>query len=140
MRRRIALLAATTAVMVAMPLTPLVDGSSAAAAPPAKVTAVQASFFKFCPASAPTCTPLDSGNTTVTVGTTVTWTYTDLECDVVLPCPGHNVVFKDVKGKTLKGQGRRLLSRKFTKPGTYAYVCTIHASFGMVGTVTVKPA
>ena len=29
-------------------------------------------------------------------------------------------------------------TRKFTKRGTYRYVCTIHEDFGMTGSVKVK--
>jgi hypothetical protein len=102
---------------------------------------VQANDFRFCAASAPLCTPADSGYTlTVPAGTEVTWVYADNECDIVVPCPGHNVTFTDVAGKTIKSDGATLLSRVFTKPGTYDYFCSIHQSFGMTGTVVVEAA
>ena len=114
--------------------------SPAALAAPAPVS-VQADNFRFCAASAPTCTPLDSAySVTVPAGTTVTWTYTDTECDLVVPCPGHNVTFKDVVGKTVKQEGAVLLTRTFTTPGTYDYFCSIHQAFGMTGTVVVQQA
>src|SRR5690242_11717397 len=53
---------------------------------------VQADDFRFCAASAAACTPLDTGQVTVPVGSTVVWTYTDHACDALPVCPGHNVI------------------------------------------------
>ena len=102
---------------------------------------VQANNFRFCSAGSVACTPTDSGTvTTVPTGTTVTWTYPDTACDAVVPCPGHNVTFKDAAGKTIKADGQVLLTRTFTAPGSYPYQCTIHVGFGMTGTVVVEGA
>ena len=106
------------------------------AAPQVKV---QASDFQFCAGGAAACTPTDSSTTTVKRGTRVTWVYTDHACDVIVPCPGHNVIFANGSGeKTLyKTQGATLFSMVFRKAGTYSYWCGAHKSFGMVGTVVV---
>jgi len=51
----------------------------------------------------------------------------------------HNVTFRKVpKGASRKGAGTRSkgsFTRSFGKRGTYRYVCTIHVSAGMKGTV-----
>jgi plastocyanin len=101
---------------------------------------LQASDFRFCAATAPACTPTDSGLTTVKVGTRVEWTYTDHACDVLVPCPGHNVVFRGRVGgrRTLvKTEGAVIWRTTFTRPGTFSYVCTAHSGFGMTGRVVV---
>jgi hypothetical protein len=102
---------------------------------------VQASNFRFCAAGGSGCLPERDDNhvTTVPVGTRVTWVYTDMLCDLVVPCPGHNVVFTNGGGnKTLiKKQGAVLLRMTFSRPGRYSYFCTAHQSFGMTGTVVV---
>ena len=66
---------------------------------------------------------------TVTVkrGTTVRWSWSGS-----IP---HNVVGKGFKSKTA---GKVTFSRKFSKKGTYKYVCTIHKAQGMKGTVKVS--
>ena len=106
------------------------------AAPQVKV---QASDFQFCAPSAAACTPNDSSTTTVRKGTRVTWVYADHACDVVVPCPGHNVIFANGSGETklYKAQGATMFSMVFRKAGTYSYWCGAHKSFGMVGTVVV---
>jgi plastocyanin len=122
----------------------LLAGAAAVGAPSAGRAApvtvqMQASDFRFCAAAAAACTPLDTGSVTVPVGSTVVWTYTDHACDAVVPCPGHNVqVTGGQKGQTLKREGAVLLSETFDRPGTYAYICSIHAQFGMTGTVIVQ--
>ena len=109
---------------------------SSAAPPPVKV---QAGDFQFCASSAAACTPNDSSTTTVKKGTRVTWVYTDHACDVVVPCPGHNVIFANGRGETklYKAQGATMFSMVFRRPGTYSYWCGAHKSFGMVGTIVV---
>jgi plastocyanin len=47
----------------------------------------------------------------------------------------HNVVGKGFKSKTA---ATVTFSKKFTKKGTYKYVCSIHKAQGMTGTVKVK--
>jgi len=112
-------------------------GPASAATPTVKL---QANNFRFCAASAPGCTYFDSGyTTTVAPGTKVTWTYTDVECDVILPCPGHTVTFGAKLGSALvKHEGALIFSLVFRRPGTYSYFCKIHASFGMTGKIVVK--
>jgi plastocyanin len=137
MKARHALLGASSLLVA-------VVGATAATATPTLPTRIptvhiQASDFRFCPSSAPACTPADSGVTTVKRGTRVTWTYTDYACDAVVPCPGHNVVFANGRGarRLVKAQGATIYTAVFTRPGRYAYVCTAHSSFGMTGTVVV---
>jgi plastocyanin len=114
---------------------------SPATARAATTTAVQADNFRFCAGTAPVCLPTDTGfSVTVAAGDSVAWTYTDTACDLVALCPGHNVTFADGGGATMKSQGATLLTRTFTKAGTFNYTCTIHASFGMTGVIVVTPA
>jgi plastocyanin len=47
----------------------------------------------------------------------------------------HNVVGTGFKSKTA---ATVTFSKKFTKKGTYKYVCSIHKAQGMTGTVKVK--
>ena len=102
---------------------------------------IQASNFRFCDGAAAMCLPTDTATQTmVPAGTTVTWVYKDTGCDAVVPCPGHNVTFADLAGKTIKQEGAVLLTRTFTAPGQYAYRCTIHEGFGMTGTIVVQAA
>jgi plastocyanin len=111
-----------------------------AATKPAPTVRLQASDFRFCPASAPACAPNDDGSITVRAGTRVTWVYADHACDAVVPCPGHNVVFANGRGSTkfVRTQGAVIFSGVFNHPGRYSYWCTAHKSFGMTGTVIVK--
>src|SRR4051794_29055708 len=127
----------SVAALLAAAAAPLTAGAAPAAA---HTTRMQASNFKFCPASAPACGPTDDGTLTVKVGTRVTWVYTDYACDVIAPCPGHNVVFANGFGsrKLVKQQGAVVFSGVFKHPGTFHYVCSAHSSFGMTGTVVVK--
>jgi plastocyanin len=69
------------------------------------------------------------------VGDRVTWTWKGSN--------PHNVVFRSVpKGASKKPRSATKTSgtftRKFTKKGTYRYVCTIHVAAGMRGTVSVR--
>ena len=75
----------------------------------------------------------DPDDVTVTVGSTVTWVYTDTQCDVISGCPGHNTV-ADEKGPDgqplwrsdiFKGQGKTFTAF-MTIPGRHHYICTIH--------------
>jgi plastocyanin len=47
----------------------------------------------------------------------------------------HNVTGKGFKTKTA---ATVTFSHKFTKAGTYKYVCSIHKAAGMIGTIKVK--
>ena len=68
------------------------------------------------------CLPTDTGYTiTVPAGTTVTWTYTDTACDLVVLCPGHNVTFTGPTGRTAKADGAVLLTRTFTTAETFGH-------------------
>jgi plastocyanin len=60
-------------------------------------------------------------------GTTVKWSWSGS-----VP---HNVVGKGFKSKTA---GKVTFSKKFTKKGTYRYVCTIHKAQGMSGVIKVS--
>ncbi|WP_405680386.1 plastocyanin/azurin family copper-binding protein [Streptomyces sp. NBC_01238] len=69
---------------------------------------------------------------TVKAGTKVTWTNTDPDT--------HTVTSKQGSGGPLKSKGlatNDTYSYTFTKPGTYAYYCTIHPF--MTATVEVTP-
>jgi plastocyanin len=72
---------------------------------------------------------------TINSGDRVKWTWRE-EGD-------HNVTFRKVpKGASKKPRAKTKSSgtftRKFTKRGTYRYVCTIHEDSGMTGSVKVK--
>jgi len=60
-------------------------------------------------------------------GTTVSWSWSG-----AVP---HNVVGKGFKSKTA---GKVTFKKRFTKKGTYRYVCTIHKSQGMTGIIKVS--
>jgi len=61
-------------------------------------------------------------------GTTVKWTWKTGGVP-------HNVVGKGFKSKTA---AKVTFSKRFTKKGTYKYLCTIHKAQGMTGTVKVS--
>jgi plastocyanin len=65
---------------------------------------------------------------TVTAGTTVTWKNEDGE--------PHTVVSVDGLFRSAALDTGETFAYKFTKPGVYKFVCTIHPK--MVATVTVK--
>lgn len=70
------------------------------------------------------------GNVTITKGTTVRWTFEDEDTP-------HNVVSRGTKRFTNSPTKRSgSYSYRFTKTGTYSYVCTIH--FNMKGRVVVR--
>lgn len=110
-----------------------------------EVARVQASAFKYCAAVDPICNPGGSEyKLEVPVGTKVTWTYTDVVCDVVAPCPGHNVIFEGEPNEANKLQKGNLTAkpvlreRVFDTTGTFKYWCTPHKGQGMTGVVLVK--
>jgi plastocyanin len=63
----------------------------------------------------------------ITKGSTVTWKWVGSD--------GHNVVGKGFRSKI---QNKGTFKHKFTKAGTFKYVCTLHADKGMKGTVIVR--
>lgn len=63
----------------------------------------------------------------VTKGSTVTWRWVGSD--------SHNVVFRGFKSKL---QNKGTYRHKFTKAGTFRYVCTLHSDRGMKGTVIVR--
>ncbi len=130
MRRRvsvavaIAVLAAWSAgerrvVAEARPKSAALAGASAgpSAAPAAATMEVKIDNFSFGPMSI-----------TVAVGTTVTWTNRD---DIP-----HTVVSTDGVFKSKVMDTDEKFSFTFTKPGTFAYFCSIHPK--MTGTVVVQ--
>lgn len=128
------------AALVAALLVSLVAWPSSAAS--RRSVTVQSDNFRFCAASASFCDPTSGDyRVTVPVGTRVRWTYTDTACDVVVPCPGHNVVFTRGGGNhtLVKSDGAVIFTMVFRRAGTYSYYCGAHKQFGMTGTVVVKP-
>lgn len=69
-------------------------------------------------------------NTTVAVGTVVTWTWNSSGV-------AHNIVFDDgAPGSGVKSSGS--FSRTFSTAGTYTYFCSIHGRAVMSGSITVQ--
>jgi plastocyanin len=64
---------------------------------------------------------------TVTVGTTVTWTWRGSNA--------HDVAFSGGPGSPVQTSGS--YARQFTSPGNYDYICTVHGS-AMSGRVVVQ--
>ncbi|MGV9680601.1 cupredoxin domain-containing protein [Nocardia sp. NPDC003482] len=104
--------------MSGMPGMPGMRPSSGAPAAPAGPNAVTIDNFAFAPATL-----------TVPVGTTVTWTNRDEE--------PHTVVATDGSFHSPGMGAGATYSFTFTKPGTVAYVCSIHPF--MKATVQVTP-
>ena len=108
------------AALAALALTVLAAGCSsgsdkaAKATPAAGVKDVTARQLAFTPAAIQ-----------VPVGTTVTWHFDDGSVP-------HNVQGDGFKSSNLK---KTTFQHRFDKPGTYDYVCTLHA--GMTGRVVV---
>jgi hypothetical protein len=134
-------------VMIAVGLMAVVGAAMPAVAkpktpPPPPPLTIQVDNFRFCASSASACVPEQDDNysATVPVGTKVTWIYKDTACDVVVPCPGHNVVFTKGGGsnKLIKSDGAVVFSQVVKKIGTFSYFCSAHQSFGMTGTLVVK--
>jgi plastocyanin len=74
----------------------------------------------------------DQANVTVSQGDTVTFTWRG---------GFHDVVFSDgVSSGTPVGIDGTTFSRTFDAAGTYGYICTVHESAGMVGSVIVEAA
>jgi len=93
------------------------EAGLAVEAPAAAPGIVIARNFMFAPASI-----------TVKAGTTVTWTNRDQEPHTIVSVTG---LFRSAALDTNES-----FSYKFDRPGTYPYLCTIHA--GMVGTIVVQ--
>jgi plastocyanin len=85
---------------------------------PATVTVQETDQFQFVPST-----------TTVKVGQVVLWTNQGTTV--------HNVTFQPGPASDTMNHGDRFELR-FTKPGTYSYVCTFHQAQGMKGTITVS--
>lgn len=103
------------------PSTPSTSPTAGQSSAPAAANAVTIKNFAFSPAKL-----------TVKAGTKVTWTNTDPDT--------HTVTSKQGSGGPLKSKGlatNDTYSYTFTKPGTYAYYCTIHPF--MTATVEVTP-
>lgn len=104
----------------AMPGMDMPTAATGAPAAPVAGNAVSIKNFAFAPAAL-----------TVKVGTTVTWTNQDGDAHTVTS-QGSGGPLSSAALST--GQN---YSYTFTKPGTYAYLCTIHPF--MTATVTVTP-
>ncbi|MEA2220675.1 MAG: hypothetical protein QOJ35_3301 [Solirubrobacteraceae bacterium] len=63
----------------------------------------------------------------ITKGSTVTWKW--------IGSDSHNVVFRGFKSRL---QNKGSYSHRFTKAGTYRYICALHVDRGMRGTVIVR--
>ncbi|MFD4977833.1 cupredoxin family copper-binding protein [Streptomyces sp. NPDC058424] len=103
------------------PITPSTSPTSGQPSAARAANAVTIKNFAFSPAKL-----------TVKAGTKVTWTNTDQDT--------HTVTSKKGSGGPLKSGGlttNATYSYTFTKPGTYAYYCTIHPF--MTATVEVTP-
>ncbi|HYM53895.1 MAG TPA: plastocyanin/azurin family copper-binding protein [Solirubrobacteraceae bacterium] len=68
------------------------------------------------------------GTLTINRGDTVTWNWHRLRGE-------HNVTFRGLHSRT--GSSGSFAVR-FTRAGTFAYVCTIHAAEGMRGKIIVR--
>lgn len=99
---------------------PTASGSTGAPAAPVAGNAVSITNFAFSPAAL-----------TVKAGTTVTWTNKDSDAHTVTSQGSGGPL---ASAALATGQS---YSYTFTKPGTYAYLCTIHPF--MTATVTVTP-
>ncbi|HEX4226342.1 MAG TPA: cupredoxin family copper-binding protein [Pseudonocardiaceae bacterium] len=106
---------ATTMPPMSMPDSPT-TGSAAQA--PISANTVSITNFAFAPAAI-----------TVKVGTTVTWTNKDQDA--------HTVTAQDRTFSSSPLNTGGTYQFTFTKPGTYAYLCTIHPF--MTATVVVTP-
>ena len=145
---------ATALVVVALVASPATAASSGAAP---KEVVVHMKGMAFIPDGARV-----QGDVTINVGDTVTWVYsetaTDLGCATLSGCPGHTstsaspekkwdskLYGKDVPPSQVKYPKNRF-SVRFEKAGTFAYVCTPHATLphlynlgaGMKAKVIVK--
>lgn len=71
----------------------------------------------------------DPASTTVTVGTTVTWTFSG--------ATQHNVTFNNSSISGSNNMQSGTFSKAFNTAGTFGYTCTIHGS-AMSGTIIVQ--
>ena len=103
------------------------------------VKRVQANNFRWCKASAASCTTDDTNHRTkVVVGTRVKWIYNDGQCDAISFCPGHNVkLAHHKKSADVKTDGAVIKSMVFNSVGTFSYWCTNHKDQGMTGRIKV---
>jgi plastocyanin len=101
---------------------------------------IQADNFRFCKASASSCSTTDDTNfrAHAFTGQKIKWIYRDTACDTTYLCPGHNVTFKHrhSNGDTMT-QGAVIYTTVFNNPGTYHYWCTHHQNQGMTGRIVV---
>jgi len=97
------------------------DGGDGSSAKPANPGSIEAFDFGFKPAEA-----------TVEVGDTVTWTNTGEQIHNVKQLPGAPAKFFSEAIDVGESYEHR-----FTKPGNYPYLCTLHPDL-MKGTLTVK--
>lgn len=84
---------------------------------PSATTVQENDQFQFAPST-----------TTVKVGQVVLWTNQGTSV--------HNVTFQSGPASDTMNHGDKFELR-FTKPGSYSYVCTFHQAQGMKGTITV---
>jgi len=117
MRRAVWILVLAAPVIVAAALLVNGSGSLEASAQQGSNSEVKIDNFSFGPATL-----------TVTPGTTVTWTNRD---DIP-----HTVVSDDKTFKSKVLDTDEKFSFTFTKPGTYAYFCSLHPK--MTGKVIVQ--
>ena len=77
--------------------------------------------------------------TTVSVGTTVTWTWDACDDDGYggRTCVDHNVTFDGGGGGGSATQSSGTYTRQFSSLGTYSYRCTVHGP-SMTGQVVVR--
>jgi plastocyanin len=94
--------------------------------PPSTTNAVSVQNNRFNPAA-----------TTVSVGTTVTWTWDACSDDGYggRTCVDHSVTFDDGVGSTTRSTGS--YQRQFNTAGTFSYHCAIHGA-AMAGQVVVR--
>ena len=65
---------------------------------------------------------------TIRRGDSVRWSWN-------IPRSEHNVTFRSVHSRT---GSRGSLTVKFTRAGTFSYICTVHVNKGMKGKVVVR--
>jgi plastocyanin len=116
-RTNVGIVGIAAPVMIAMMLLAGSFGITANAQPSADAAGITIDDFVFGPQTL-----------TVPVGATVTWTNSD---DIP-----HTAVSTDGLFKSKVLDTDETFSHTFTKPGTYAYYCTIHPK--MTGTIVVK--
>lgn len=100
---------------------------------------IQADNFRFCKASASSCSTTTDTNfkAHAVVGQKIKWIYRDTACDNTYVCPGHNVTFAHRHSGDTQTQGAVIFTTVFHHPGTYRYYCTHHRNQGMTGRIVV---